>query len=309
MFLAFLLSLALEEPKTAQIDVRYENLSAEAQADFENAVAVWERCLVSDAPIKIVASSIKRGPTGFANHNSVRNKRYLPKRGVWYPTALASALRGRRVTEQDDMNVFLKEAGDGDNWHFSQDDPISEGKVDFINVAMHEIAHGLGVSSVIFVPWEGEPIASIGRPDEFVDFFEWSFPFREQDGTIQCAGADQWGNIVSGCDLLRREGAEVEIVENGQLALDAIERTPYDVLLLDMQMPICDGYTAARTLREKGSSIPIVAVTAHALPGDREKCLDAGCDDYMTKPVDASLLVEMCRRYGTGSASTTGSAA
>ncbi|NRA30130.1 MAG: hypothetical protein HRU11_07685 [Parvularculaceae bacterium] len=183
MFLAFLLSLALEEPKTAQIDVRYENLSAEAQADFENAVAVWERCLVSDAPIKIVASSIKRGPTGFANHNSVRNKRYLPKRGVWYPTALASALRGRRVTEQDDMNVFLKEAGDGDNWHFSQDDPISEGKVDFINVAMHEIAHGLGVSSVIFVPWEGEPIASIGRPDEFVDFFEWSFPFREQDGT------------------------------------------------------------------------------------------------------------------------------
>lgn len=183
MLVVIALSLALQAPKTAQIEVRYMDLSAEAQVDFEKAVEVWERCLVSEAPIRIVASGIKRGPTGFANHNSVRNKRYLPKRDVWYPTALAGALRGQRVSTEDDINVFMTETGDGDNWHFSSDDPIAEDGVDFINVALHEIAHGLGVSSSIFVPWEGEPTASIGRPNEFVSFFAWSFDFRELDGT------------------------------------------------------------------------------------------------------------------------------
>ncbi len=94
---------------------------------------------------------------------------------------------------------------------------------------------------------------------------------------------------------LLKAGAEVEIAGNGRQALeilaaaDARER-PFDLLLSDMQMPELDGYALARTLRAQGSRIPIVALTANALAEDRQKCLDAGCNDYATKPVDTVVL-------------------
>ncbi len=92
---------------------------------------------------------------------------------------------------------------------------------------------------------------------------------------------------------LRRAGIRVESVENGALVLDAIDVRPagYDVLIIDMQMPVMDGYTAARTLRPKGYLGPILALTAHAMTGDRERCLTAGCDDYATKPIQPAELI------------------
>ncbi|MCC7145842.1 MAG: PAS domain S-box protein [Phycisphaeraceae bacterium] len=102
--------------------------------------------------------------------------------------------------------------------------------------------------------------------------------------------------------LLRKAGLEVEVAEHGQRAyeqtLEAWRRgQPFDVVLMDMQMPVMDGYEAVAKLREAGYRGVIVALTAHAMEGDREKCLQAGCDDYATKPIDRRRLLETVHRH------------
>ncbi len=97
--------------------------------------------------------------------------------------------------------------------------------------------------------------------------------------------------------VLRKAGATVTVVENGQLAADAAlnavkEGTPFHVVLMDMQMPVLDGYGAVALLRAKEYRGHIIALTAHAMDSDRAKCLGAGCDDYATKPIDRSKLIK-----------------
>ena len=104
--------------------------------------------------------------------------------------------------------------------------------------------------------------------------------------------------------ILGKAGAEVTIVENGKLAVDRAlsaeaEGSPFDVILMDMQMPVMDGYEAAGLLRQKGYRGAIVALTAHAMLGDREKCLRAGCDDFTAKPVNRTKLIEVIRAHTT----------
>ena len=92
--------------------------------------------------------------------------------------------------------------------------------------------------------------------------------------------------------VLTRAGAELAQAADGQDACDvAIGGRVFDVILLDMQMPVMDGYAAARAMRDAGLTIPIIALTAHAMKGDREKCLDAGCSDFLTKPVNTDELL------------------
>ncbi len=92
---------------------------------------------------------------------------------------------------------------------------------------------------------------------------------------------------------LKRAGATIVEAENGQVAVDLTEQEEFDVILLDMQMPVMDGYTAATTLRQRGCLIPIVALTAHAMTQDEEKCLAAGCSHFLTKPVDSNKLLRL----------------
>ncbi|QDU06500.1 Autoinducer 2 sensor kinase/phosphatase LuxQ [Gimesia chilikensis] len=102
--------------------------------------------------------------------------------------------------------------------------------------------------------------------------------------------------------LLRKEGAEVKLAENGEIAvryaMHALEQgQPFDVILMDMSMPVLDGYGATQKLREQGYKLPIIALTAHAMSGDREKCIAAGCTDYATKPVNREKLREIIETY------------
>jgi signal transduction histidine kinase len=97
---------------------------------------------------------------------------------------------------------------------------------------------------------------------------------------------------------LRRAGATVTIAGSGREAVHLITHAgPFDLVLMDMQMPEMDGYEATTRLRKSGCAVPIVALTANAMAEDRVKCLRAGCDDFATKPIDAVALVNLCARY------------
>jgi signal transduction histidine kinase/DNA-binding NarL/FixJ family response regulator len=101
-------------------------------------------------------------------------------------------------------------------------------------------------------------------------------------------------------EVLSELGYEAVIVENGVQALRALEQQAYPLVLMDGQMPELDGYGAAREVRRRetgGRRIPLIAVTAHAFEGEREKAIAAGMDDYVTKPINASLLSEVIQRW------------
>lgn len=108
-------------------------------------------------------------------------------------------------------------------------------------------------------------------------------------------------------EMLEMMKCEVDVADDGQEGYDKYLSHNYDLIFMDVQMPVKDGYQCTGMIREHeektGTHIPIVAVTANALEGDREKCIDSGMDDYISKPVKSELLEEMIKQY----VGTTGS--
>jgi len=152
---------------------------------------------------------------------------------------------------------------------------------------------------------EDEALASTAKPE----------PQQQRQGPVRTINArvllaeDGPDNQRLISFLLKKAGAEVALAENGaiavQMATDAeIEGNPFGVVLMDMQMPVMDGYAATRQLRERDYPRPIIALTAHAMKHDRQRCLEAGCDDYATKPIDRRKLLDIVASFaahGSGS--------
>ncbi len=112
--------------------------------------------------------------------------------------------------------------------------------------------------------------------------------------------------------LLTKRGHQVTVTSNGRQALEAIERDTFDVVLMDLQMPEMGGFeaTAAIRFRERqtGGHLRIIAMTAHAMSGDRERCLVAGMDGYVPKPIERNALFAVVEQDGTDPASAPGAA-
>jgi len=108
---------------------------------------------------------------------------------------------------------------------------------------------------------------------------------------------DNFTNQVLVRTLLEKFGLTVIMAENGKEAVELAKDDNFDLCFMDIQMPIMNGYDAIRHIRQNDSTIPIIALTAYAVPGDKEKCLEAGCNDYMTKPIDFKILQTMLGKY------------
>jgi CheY-like chemotaxis protein len=103
--------------------------------------------------------------------------------------------------------------------------------------------------------------------------------------------------------ILTRRGHHVQIVANGQDAVAAVQATPYDIVLMDIQMPVMGGLEAAEAIRlipmaAGQARVPIVALTAHAMRGDERRCLEAGMDAYVAKPIDTRKLIDLIEAMG-----------
>ncbi|MBD2841217.1 hypothetical protein [Erythrobacter rubeus] len=170
----------LASAHAAQFELVYEGVPDEAMPSLQMAVDILAPCLVSDVPIRVRVQWIERGPSGFAYQAAFRNRDFLPLRDVWYPSALANAFAGERLADQDDINIFFSAKTD---WYYAGEEAIGEKQKDMVGVMMHELGHGLGLSTTTFTPWQGDPISTLGMPNEYVDYFDYSFALNEQDGT------------------------------------------------------------------------------------------------------------------------------
>ena len=98
-------------------------------------------------------------------------------------------------------------------------------------------------------------------------------------------------------ELLQEEDYQVSTASNGQEALDILDKEKFECVLMDCQMPIMDGYQATRAIRKMGNTVPIIGLTADAMSGDKKKCIDAGMNDYSSKPFKIRELLSLLDKW------------
>ena len=139
-----------------------------------------------------------------------------------------------------------------------------------------------------------------------VDSHEEEPALRPDDGSLEGDGwrilvaEDEYINKILIRTLLQQAGYHVTVVQNGREAVEAWRGGVFDCILMDIQMPFMDGYEAVARIRaqeQEGQHIPVIAMTAHAMSGDRQKCLQAGMDDYLAKPIDGRAVLALLRRF------------
>lgn len=145
-------------------------------------------------------------------------------------------------------------------------------------------------------------------PTELMNFdgLDWRFDNHKSDKTddklrLDCVRAlvvdDLPDNLLLVRHFLQIAGATVDIARNGQEAIECCTRTAYDIIIMDISMPVMDGAEATRRIRQQGNNIPIIALTAYALKEDRERYMTAGFNEYLCKPVDKKLLIRCVSEF------------
>ena len=96
---------------------------------------------------------------------------------------------------------------------------------------------------------------------------------------------------------LRRTSAKILWAKDGQEAVDMFKENHIDLVLMDLQLPVMDGYAATREIKKVNPAVPVIAQTAHVMSGEKEKCFEAGCTDYLTKPIRLQILIDTLSKY------------
>jgi len=166
-----------------------------------------------------------------------------------------------------------------------------------------------GKGSTFLVTLDPGPLEGVRRLDQFP-----AGPAREPgpSGPVAGPGPALRGRVLLAEDvavnrrlistILLRAGIRVEEAENGRIAMEKTLAArdagqPFDIVFMDMQMPEVDGYAATRQLRQAGYLRPVIALTSHSMSNERERCLEAGCDEFMTKPIDRLVLLQVLSRF------------
>jgi CheY-like chemotaxis protein len=149
-------------------------------------------------------------------------------------------------------------------------------------------------------------VKSIGRAQDKIFITRHDIPENKGDERRILLAEDNLVNQKLAIRLLEKKGYRVDVVSNGKEAVDALTQTgngqSYAIVLMDIQMPVMNGLEAAATIRDPHSpvtnkTIPIIAMTANAMSGDKEKCLESGMTDYISKPINQGLLYDLIEKY------------
>ncbi|MDC7684693.1 ATP-binding protein [Asticcacaulis sp. BYS171W] len=160
---------------------------------------------------------------------------------------------------------------------------------------------GMGSKFTVVLPLKKAPEGTESRP---VTPAPRVAPVRQKAANRKrvLMAEDYGGNVIVALTLLESFGYDVVVVGNGKEAVDKLEEQRFDIVLMDVQMPVMDGYTATALIRELQATgtippVKIIGMTAHALTGDREKCLESGMDDYISKPFNPDYLEQMLAEH------------